>query len=261
MTAPLFRVDDLHAQPAESPTSSAEDALLRGLNLTVKAGEVHAITGPNGSGASALGATLMGSNQYEVTSGTIEFKGDDITEWPVDERAKAGMFLAFHDPQVIPGVSVIQFLRQAMSTRTGMDLSVPELRLATTDWIERLGIDPAFADRHLNEGFSPVESANNEIIQMAILKPEVAILDATAAGLDIDVLRIAAQGIRNVRTDQPDMGVVLITHDPQLLSEVTPDHIHILVDGHIAASGGMELAAQLEQDGYDAFRLASAVQA
>jgi len=127
--------------------------------------------------------------------------------------------------------------------------------------MERLGIDPAFADRHLNEGFSPVESANNEILQMAILKPEVAILDATAAGLDIDVLRIAAQGIRNVRTDQPDMGVVLITHDPQLLSEVTPDHIHILVDGHIAASGGMELATQLEQDGYDAFRLASAVQA
>ena len=119
MTAPLFRVDDLHAQPAEPPTRSAEDALLRGLNLTVKAGEVHAITGPSGSGASALGATLMGSNQYEVTSGTIEFKGDDITEWPVDERAKAGMFLAFHDPQVIPGVSVIQFLRQALSTRTG----------------------------------------------------------------------------------------------------------------------------------------------
>lgn len=258
MTAPLFRVDDLHAQPAESPTCSAEDALLRGLNLTVKAGEVHAITGPSGSGASALGATLMGSNEHEVTSGTIEFKGDDITAWPVDERAKAGMFLAFHDPQVIPGVSVIQFLRLALSTRTGMDLSVPELRLAATDWMKRLSIDPAFADRHLNEGFSPVESANIDIMQMAILKPEVAILDATASGWDNDVLRIVAQGIRSVRTD---MGVVLITHDPQLLSEVTPDHIHILVDGYIVASGGMELAAQLEQDGYDAFRLASAVQA
>jgi len=203
----------------------------------------------------------MGSNQYEVTSGTIEFKGDDITEWPVDERAKAGMFLAFHDPQVIPGVSVIQFLRQALSTRKGMDLSVPELRLATTDWMERLGIDPAFADRHLNEGFSAVESANNDLMQMAILEPEVVILDATVSEWDIDVLPIVAQGIRNVRTDRPDIGVVLITHDPQLLSEVTPDHIHILVDGYIAASGAMELAAELEQDGYDAFRLASAVQA
>ena len=125
----------------------------------------------------------MGSNQYQVTSGAIEFKGDNITAWPVDERAKAGMFLSFHDRQVIAGVSIIQFLRQVMSTRPGMDLSVPELRLATTNWMERLNLDPAFVDRHLDENFSPVESANNEIMQMAILRPEFAILDATATEL------------------------------------------------------------------------------
>ncbi len=261
MTAPLFRVDDLHVQPAESPSGSAADAILSGLNLTVHAGEVHAVMGPNGSGKSTLGATLMGSAEYAVTSGTIEYKGDDITEWPADERAKAGMFLAFQYPEEIPGVSVIQFLRQALSARKGIDVSVLELRLATTDWMKRLGMDSSFVDRHLNEGFSGGEKNRNEIMQMAILEPEVAILDETDSGLDIDALRIVAQGIREVRTDKPDMGVVLITHDQRLLDEVTPDHIHLLVDGRIVASGGMELAAQLEQHGYEAFRTANAVQA
>jgi Fe-S cluster assembly ATP-binding protein len=259
--APLFRVDDLHVQPAESPSGSAASATLRGLNLTVNAGEVHAIMGPNGSGKSTLGGTLMGSNKYEVTSGTIEYQGDDITEWPADERAKAGMFLAFQSPHQIPGVSVIQFLRQALSTRKGIDLSVPELRLAAMDWMKRLGMDPSFVDRHLNGGFSDGERKCNEVMQMAILKPEIAILDETDSGLDIDALRIVAQGIHEVRTDNPDMGVVLITHDRRLLDEVTPDHIHILIDGRIVASGGMELAAELEHDGYEAFRTAISVPA
>jgi Fe-S cluster assembly ATP-binding protein len=261
VTAPLFRVDDLHVQPAESPSGSAAGAILRGLNLTVNAGEVHAIMGPHGSGKSTLGATLMGSTEYEVTSGTIEYKGDDITEWPTDERAKAGMFLAFQYPQEIPGVSVIQFLRQALSARKGIDLSVPELRLVTMDWMKRLGMDSSFVDRHLNEEFSGGEKKRNEIVQMAILEPEIAILDETDSGLDIDALRIVAQGIREVRTDQPDMGVVLITHDQRLLAEVTPDHIHILINGRIVSSGGMELAAQLEQDGSEAFHTANLVQA
>jgi Fe-S cluster assembly ATP-binding protein len=264
VTAPLFRVDDLHAQQPQSsnsPTSSADEATLHGLNLTVRVGETHAVFGLSGSGASTLGATLMGSNQYQVTSGAIEFKGDNITAWPVDERAKAGMFLSFHDRQAIAGISIIQFLRQVMSTRPGMDLSVPELRLATTNWIERLNLDPAFVDRNLDENFSPIETANNEIIQMAILRPEFAILDATATELNSDASTAVAHGVRNVRADQPDMGVVLITHDPQLLSEVTVDYIHVLVDGHITTSGGMELASQLDQDGYDTFRLATAVQA
>jgi len=246
----LFRVDNLHARPAEGE----HDEILRGLDLVVAPGEVHAIMGPNGSGKSTLGSTLMGSPEYEVTEGTITFLGDDITDWAVDERAKAGMFLAFQYPQEIAGVSVIQFLRQALSQRKGIDLSVLELRLATMEWMKRLGMDSSFVDRYLNEGFSGGEKKRNEIMQMAILEPELAILDETDSGLDIDALRIVAQGIREVRAERPTMGVVLITHYQRLLDEVTPDRIHILVDGRIVASGGMELAEQLERDGYEAFR-------
>jgi len=251
-TAPLFSVNGLRARPAESDHGE----ILRGLDLTVMPGEVHAIMGPNGSGKSTLGATLMGSDEYEVTGGTVTFQGDDVTEWPVDERAKAGMFLAFQYPQEIAGVSVIQFLRQALSARKGIDLSVLELRLATMEWMERLGMESSFVDRYLNEGFSGGEKKRNEIMQMAILEPEIAILDETDSGLDIDALRIVAKGIREVRAERPDMGVVLITHYQRLLDEVAPDHIHILVDGQIVTSGGMELAEQLERDGYESFRTA-----
>ncbi|MEO6571234.1 MAG: Fe-S cluster assembly ATPase SufC, partial [Ilumatobacteraceae bacterium] len=220
----------------------------------VRVGEIHGILGPDGSGKSTLAKTLLGSPEYEVTGGSVTFRSDDVTEWPADERAKAGMFLAFQDPQEILGVSVIQFLRQARSARTGVDLSVFELRLATMDWMERLGMDPSFVDRYLNEGFSGGEKQRNEIMQMALLEPELAILDETGSGLDIDVLRIVAHGIRAVRTERPDMGVVFITHDPRLLDEIRPDHVHILVDGRIVLSGGMELVEQLGRDGYDAFR-------
>lgn len=240
-------------QPAENPTGE----ILKGLDLTVNAGEVHAIMGPSGSGKSTLASTLMGSGEYEVVSGSIRFMGDDVTDWPTNERAKAGMFLGFQHPQEIPGVSVIQFLHQALSARKGMDLSVPELRLATMGWMQRLGMDSSFIDRRLNEGFSADEKKRNEMLQMAILEPEIAILDETNSGLDIDALRIAAQGIREVRVDNPDMGVVLITNDQRLVDEVTPDHVHILVDGRIAASGGMELAKQLKKDGDNAFRTAN----
>ena len=253
MTSPLFRVDDLHVQPAEHPTGE----ILKGLDLTVNAGEVHAIMGPSGSGKSTLGSTLMGSNEYEVVSGAIHFMGDDITDWPADERAKAGMFLAFQNPQQIPGVSVIQFLRQALSTRKGIDVSVLELRTATMDWMKRLGMDSSFVDRHLDEGFSTGEKKRNEMLQMAILKPEIAIFDEADSSLDIDTLRIVAHGIREVRVEKPDMGVILITHDQRLLDEVTPDYVHILVDGRIVATGGMDLAAQLEKNGDDAFRTVS----
>jgi Fe-S cluster assembly ATP-binding protein len=253
VTTPLFRVDNLHAQPTKNPTGE----ILKGLDLTVNAGEVHAIMGPNGSGKSTLGRTLMGSHEYEVVSGAVHFMGDDVTDWPADERAKAGMFLAFQDPQEIPGVSVIQFLQQALSARKGIDLSVIELRLAAMDWMKRLGMDSSFVDRHINEGFSDADKKRNEIMQMAILQPEIAILDETDSGFDVDALRLAAQGIREVRGDKPDMGIILITHDQRLLDEVTPDFIHILVDGRIVASGGMEQAAQLAKDGYDAFRTVS----
>jgi Fe-S cluster assembly ATP-binding protein len=251
---PLFHVEGLHARPAAEQGATPSDEILRGLSLSVNAGEVHAIMGPNGSGKSTLGNTLLGSPEYEVTAGSITFRGDDVTDWPTEERAKAGMFLAFQYPQEIPGVSVIQFLRQALSARKGVDLSVLELRLASMDWMQRLGMDSSFVDRYLNEGFSGGEKKRNEIMQMAILEPELAILDETDSGLDIDALRIVARGIGEVRAERPEMGVVLITHYQRLLDEIRPDHVHILVDGRIVQSGGMELVEQLERDGYEAFR-------
>jgi Fe-S cluster assembly ATP-binding protein len=248
-TTPLFEIIDLHAKPVESDAE-----ILRGVNLVIEPGEVHALMGPNGSGKSTLANTLLANPEYEVTSGSLRFKGDDITTWSTDIRAKLGMFLAFQYPQEIPGVSVIQFLRQAASARTGIDLSVLELRLSTMDWMKRLGMDSSFVDRYLNEGFSGGEKKRNEILQMAILQPDLAILDETDSGLDIDALRTVATGIREIKRDRPEIGIALITHYQRLLDELAPDHVHILVDGRIVASGGMELAEQLESDGYEAFR-------
>ena len=255
MSSPLFQVVDLHARPATDDLDTVVPAdILKGLDITVNAGEVHAIMGPNGCGKSTLASCLLNSPEYEVTSGQIFLHGDDITDWPTDVRAKAGLFLGFQYPQEIAGVSVIQFLRQALSARKGIDLSVLELRLATMDWMKRLGMDSSFVDRYLNEGFSGGEKKRNEIMQMAILEPYLAVLDETDSGLDIDALRIVAKGIREVRVDRPTMGVVLITHYQRLLDELAPDHVHVMVDGRIVASGGMEIAEKLEVSGYESFR-------
>ena len=245
----LFRIDDLHAKPAEADTK-----ILRGLSLTVNTGEVHAIMGPNGSGKSTLATTLLGAPEYEVTSGRIFFKSEDISLWPTEVRAKAGIFLAFQYPQEIAGVSVIQFLRQALSARKGIDLSVLELRLSIIDWMKRLGMDSSFVDRYLNEGFSGGEKKRNEIMQMAILEPELAILDETDSGLDIDALRIVASGIREVRKERPKLGILLITHYQRLLDELQPDFVHIMIDGRIVKSGGMEIAEELEKSGYESYK-------
>ena len=250
----LFRIDDLHAGPVADDDTETTDEILRGVSLAVEAGEVHAIMGPNGCGKSTLASTLLASPEYEVTSGRLLFKGEDITDWSTDVRAKAGIFLAFQYPQEIAGVSVIQFLRQALSARKGIDLSVLELRLAAMDWMKRLGMDSSFVDRYLNEGFSGGEKKRNEIMQMAILEPEFAVLDETDSGLDIDALRIVAKGIREVRADRPTLGILLITHYQRLLDELQPDKVHIMVDGRIVASGGMELAEELEKNGYEAYR-------
>ena len=250
----MFQIIDLHARPAVDEGDAVPADILKGLELTIGEGEVHAIMGPNGSGKSTLASCLLGSPEYEVTRGSILFRGDDITDWSTDVRAKAGMFLGFQYPQEIPGVSVIQFLRQALSARKGIDLSVLELRLATMDWMKRLGMDSSFVDRYLNEGFSGGEKKRNEIMQMAILEPEIAILDETDSGLDIDALRIVAKGIREVRSERPSMGVVLITHYQRLLDELTPDFVHVMIDGRIVASGGMEIAETLEVSGYESFR-------
>jgi len=252
MTAPLFQVEGLHVA-----TTDGGVEILRGVDLTVHEGEIHALMGPNGSGKSTLAGVLLGSPDYEVTAGAIRFKGEDITEWDPDIRGKAGLFLAFQYPQEIPGVSVINFLRQALSARKGIDLSVLELRLAIMEWMERLEMDPSFGERYLNEGFSGGEKKRNEILQMAILEPEMAILDETDSGLDIDALRVVATGVQEVRRDREQMGVLAITHYQRLLDELHPDHVHVIVDGRIVESGGMELAEELEHNGYERFEVGS----
>src|SRR3954453_9935300 len=211
--------------------------------------------GPNGSGKSTLANTLLGNRDYTVTDGSIVFQGDDITDWPTDVRAKAGLFLAFQYPEEVPGVPVRQFLRQAMGARKGIeDMSVLETRMAMIEWMKRLEMDPAFADRYLNEGFSGGEKKRNEILQMAILEPDLAVLDETDSGLDIDALRIVANGVDEVRKDRPELGVVLITHYQRILDLLTPDCVHILVDGRIVESGGPDLAERLEREGYESFK-------
>lgn len=247
MERSLFAIEDLHV-------AAGEQEILKGLSLTVNKGEVHAIMGPNGSGKSTLANTLLGNPDYEITSGSILFHGEDITHWSTDARAKGGIFLAFQYPQEIAGVSVIQFLRQAVSARKATDVSAIEIRFAMLEWMQKLGMDPSFAQRYLNEGFSGGEKKRNEILQMALLEPEVAILDETDSGLDIDALRVVARGVNEVRKENSDLGVILITHYQRILDELSPDFVHVMIDGKIVASGGMELSQKLESEGYEGWR-------
>ncbi|MEA3216270.1 MAG: Fe-S cluster assembly ATP-binding protein [Acidimicrobiia bacterium] len=249
MTTLLFEIDGLRVS-----TADGGEPILKGVSLAINPGEIHAIMGPNGSGKSTLAQSLLGSPDYLVTGGRVRLRGDDITDWDVDVRAKAGLFLAFQYPQSIAGVSVTNFLRQALTARKGMDMSVLEVRLALLEWMARLEMDPAFAERHLNEGFSGGEKKRNEILQMALLQPEMAILDETDSGLDVDALRVVAKGVQEVRKDRPEMGVLVITHYQRLLNYLQPDHVHLLIDGRIAASGGPELALELEAEGYESWR-------
>ncbi len=245
----LFQIDNLHVC-----TTKGSVPIIRGDHLTEEVCEINALMGPNGSGKSTLAQALWGSPEYVVTEGAILCRGDDITHWDVEVRAKAGIFLAFQYPQEISGVSVYNFLRQSMSARKGIDLSVLEVRLALMEWMGRLEMDPTFAERYLNEGFSGGEKKRNEILQMALLQPEVAILDETDSGLDIDALRVVARGVREVRKERPALGTLVITHYQRLLDELTPDFVHILIDGRVVASGGPELSHQLEAQGYEAWR-------
>ncbi|MDE0701851.1 MAG: Fe-S cluster assembly ATPase SufC [Acidimicrobiaceae bacterium] len=247
-TVPLFEIDGLHASTVEGDIE-----ILKGIDLQVGVGEVHALMGPNGSGKSTLANVILGSPEYQVTAGSIRFRGEDVTEWPTDVRGKAGLFLAFQYPQEIPGVSVLNFLRQSLSARKGIDMSVLELRLAIMEWMDRLNMDASFAERYVNEGFSGGEKKRNEILQMAILEPEMAILDETDSGLDIDALRVVATGVQEVRSERPELGVLAITHYQRLLSELRPDQIHVIIDGRIVESGGLELVQRLEAEGYERF--------
>jgi Fe-S cluster assembly ATP-binding protein len=244
VSAPLLQVEDLHVEVEGHE-------ILRGLDLSLPAGELHAVMGPNGSGKSTLANTIAGNPGYEVTAGRILFQGEDVTSWPVDVRAKAGIFLAFQYPEEIPGVPVSQFLRQAVSARQGQELSVLEVRVSLMEWMKRLEMDESFASRYLNEGFSGGEKKRNEILQMALLSPELAVLDETDSGLDVDALRVVARGVREVQANKPELGVLLVTHYRRILDELTPDQVHVLIGGRIAKSGGPELAEQLDSEGYE----------
>jgi Fe-S cluster assembly ATP-binding protein len=235
-------------------TPGERGQIVRGVDLVVGAGEVHALMGPNGAGKSTLAATLMGHPSYRVVAGSIRFKGQDITHWATDARAKAGLFLAFQYPETIDGVSVVQFLRQAMSARRGQDVSALEVRVAMTEWMERLGMDPSFGERYLNQGFSGGEKKRNEILQMAMLEPELAVLDETDSGLDIDALGVVGRGVHTVRELHPALGVLVVTHYQRLLETLVPDRVHLLVDGRIVESGGPELAEKIERNGYESWR-------
>ncbi len=249
MTAtPALEIRDLHV---------AVDGheILRGVSLALEPGSVHVLMGPNGSGKSTLANTLLAHPAYEVTAGRILMAGDDITAAGPDDRAARGLFLGFQHPEEIPGVSVLNFLRQALSRRKGIDdYSVLEVRMQLIEWSKRLGMDSRFSERYLNEGFSGGEKKRNEILQMALMEPEVAVLDETDSGLDIDALREVAAGIETVRKGRPELAILAITHYQRLLQYLIPDTVHVLVDGRIVASGGPELARTVEAEGFDAFK-------
>jgi Fe-S cluster assembly ATP-binding protein len=229
-----------------------EREILHGVDLKVGKDQTHALMGPNGSGKSTLANTIMGNPNYEVTEGKILFNGEDLTEADPDERARAGLFLAFQYPATIPGVSVANFLRLAVNARREEPIKVKDFGKMLGENVELLKIDRSFTSRYLNEGFSGGEKKRAEILQLAMLRPEVAVLDETDSGLDIDALRIVSDGVNALRG--PEMGVLIITHYTRILNYVKPDFVHIMLDGRIVREGGAELADELEEKGYDFIR-------
>lgn len=241
-------IRDLHV-------SIAGKEILKGFNLVVNKGEVHAIMGPNGTGKSTLAYTMMGHPSYEVTGGEVLFKGQNILDLEPDERSRLGLFLAFQYPVAIPGVTVANFLRTALNSRRRAanpeDKGIPiaEFRKMVKEKMEMLKMDSSFAGRYLNDGFSGGEKKRAEILQMAVLKPEFAVLDETDSGLDIDALRIVSEGVNALRG--PELGVIVITHYQRILNYIKPDFVHVMMDGRIVESGGADLALHLEEHGYD----------
>ncbi|KUG57857.1 Fe-S cluster assembly ATPase SufC [Nesterenkonia jeotgali] len=244
-----LEIKDLHVS-IETEQGSKE--ILKGVTLTIKSGEIHAIMGPNGSGKSTLASTIAGHPRYQVTSGTITMDGEDVLEMSVDERARAGLFLAMQYPVEVPGVTMTNFLRTA---KTAIDGEAPKLRTWTKDVrgaMEKLKIDADFANRNVNEGFSGGEKKRVEILQMELFKPNFAVLDETDSGLDIDALRVVSDGVNRAHSEN-DMGTLLITHYTRILNYITPQFVHVFVDGRVAEQGGPELADELEANGYDRF--------
>ncbi|MEW9531160.1 Fe-S cluster assembly ATPase SufC [Microbispora sp. NPDC049125] len=247
---PTLEIRDLHV-------AVGDKEILRGVDLVVRSGETHAIMGPNGSGKSTLAYAIAGHPKYTVTSGSVLLDGEDLLGMSVDERARAGLFLAMQYPVEVPGVTVSNFLRSAVTAVRG---EAPKLREFAKDLkagMDGLSIDPAFAQRNTNEGFSGGEKKRHEILQLELLKPKIAVLDETDSGLDVDALRVVSEGINRFRS-QGDTGVLLITHYTRILRYVTPDHVHVFAGGRIVEEGGPELADKLEAEGYEAYAKATA---
>jgi Fe-S cluster assembly ATP-binding protein len=246
-----LEIRNLHVSIEDKP-------ILRGVNLTVKQGEVHALMGPNGSGKSTLANVLLGHPAYQVTAGQIIFDGEDLLELEADERSRAGLFLAFQYPVAIPGVTLANFLRQAINARlkakdpASKGISIPEFRRLLKAKMDYLQMDHNFAGRYLNEGFSGGEKKRAEILQMATLEPRIAILDETDSGLDIDALRIVAEGV--TKLEGPNLGILVITHYQRILNYIKPEFVHVMFEGRIVENGGPDLALQLESSGYDWIR-------
>ena len=253
--APILNVAALRARVADGDLD-----ILKGVDLAIKPGEIHAIMGPNGSGKSTLAKVIAGHPAYEPTGGLVHFDGEDLLEMEPDERAQAGVFMAFQYPVEIPGVSIANFLRTALQARLedGEELDLFDFQELLMDRMELLEMDPSFAQRSVNDGFSGGEKKRNEILQMAILKPSLAVMDETDSGLDIDALKIVANGVNTLRKENPDISVLLITHYQRILNHVTPDVVHVMVDGRIVESGGPEVALALEARGYEEYRKAHA---
>lgn len=237
-----FEIQNLHVKIEEK-------AILKGFDLTVRKGEVHALMGPNGSGKSTLANTIMGHPKYTVTEGKILLKGENILELDTDERARKGLFLAFQYPSEVPGVKMNNFLRLAVAARTGKEIDMMEFYDTLEKKMKVLDMGEQFSRRYLNEGFSGGEKKRNEILQMLMLQPEFAVLDETDSGLDIDALKVVSRGVNELRG--PNLGVLIITHYERILRYITPDYVHIMIDGRIVKSGGSDLAAHLEEHGYD----------
>ncbi len=244
-----LEIKDLHVSV---DTEEGAKEILRGVTLTIESGQTHAIMGPNGSGKSTLAYSVAGHPKYTITSGTVTLDGEDVLAMKVDERARAGLFLAMQYPVEVPGVSVSNFLRTA---KTAVDGEAPKLRTWVKDMkgaMTNLRMDPSFAERNVNEGFSGGEKKRHEILQMELLRPKIAILDETDSGLDVDALRVVSEGVNRAK-ESTGAGVVLITHYTRILRYIKPDFVHVFVDGRIAEEGGPELADRLEAEGYDRF--------
>jgi Fe-S cluster assembly ATP-binding protein len=244
-----LEIKDLHVSV---DTEEGSKEILRGVTLTIRSGETHAIMGPNGSGKSTLAYSIAGHPKYTVTSGSVTLDGEDVLAMKVDERARAGVFLAMQYPVEVPGVTVSNFLRTA---KTAIDGEAPKLRTWVKDMkgaMAQLRMDPAFAERNVNEGFSGGEKKRHEILQMELLRPKFAVLDETDSGLDVDALRVVSEGVNRAK-ESTGAGVLLITHYTRILRYIEPDFVHVFVDGRIAEEGGKELADRLEAEGYDRF--------